>query len=32
MSTTEYTEYDLLGRVVRMVDMLGHVTTTAYMG
>ncbi|MEE1265880.1 MAG: hypothetical protein UHH87_06290, partial [Akkermansia sp.] len=30
MSTTEYTEYDLLGRVVRSVDLLGRVTTTEY--
>ena len=30
MSTTEYTEYDLLGRVVRTVDVLGRVTTTSY--
>ncbi|MGN0209064.1 MAG: hypothetical protein ACI397_06395, partial [Paludibacteraceae bacterium] len=30
MSTTEYTEYDLLGRVVRTVDLLGRVTTTEY--
>ena len=30
MSTTEYTEYDLLGRVVRTVDLLGRVTTTSY--
>ncbi|MGN0837255.1 MAG: sugar-binding protein, partial [Akkermansia sp.] len=30
MSTTEYTEYDLLGRVVRSVDALGRVTTTSY--
>ena len=30
MSTTEYTEYDLLGRVVRSVDLLGRVTTTSY--
>ncbi len=30
MATTEFTEYDLLGRVVRSVDTLGRVTTTSY--
>ena len=30
MSTTEYTEYDLLGRIVRTVDVLGRVTTSSY--
>ena len=30
MSTTEYAEYDFLGRVVRTVDVLGRVTTTSY--
>ena len=30
MSTSEYTEYDLLGRVVRTVDILGRITTTEY--
>ena len=30
MSTTESTEYDILGRVTRQTDILGRVTTTAY--
>ncbi len=30
MSTTEYSEYDLLGRTIRKVDILGRVTTTSY--
>ncbi len=30
MTTTEYTEYDLLGRTIRKVDILGRVTTTSY--
>ncbi len=30
MTTTESTEYDILGRVTRQTDILGRVTTTAY--
>ena len=30
MATTESTEYDALGRVIRQTDILGRVTTTAY--
>ena len=30
MTTTEYTEYDLLGRTIRKVDILGRATTTSY--
>ena len=30
METSEFTEYDALGRVVRQVDVLGRATVTAY--
>ncbi|MBQ7088399.1 MAG: sugar-binding protein, partial [Clostridia bacterium] len=30
MTTTESTEYDILGRVTRKTDILGRITTTAY--
>ncbi len=30
MTTTESTEYDILGRVTRQTDILGRVTTTTY--
>lgn len=30
MTTTESTEYDILGRVTRQTDILGRVTTTSY--
>ena len=30
MTTTESTEYDILGRTIRSTDILGRVTTTAY--
>ncbi len=30
MTTTESTEYDILGRVTRQTDILGRVTATAY--